>query len=174
MKMAKVMLSILVTLVLALNVHAQKHPQILDVSEVTIGAKRLPTKYLYAVGVWSDAPEAANGMSTQIECYKVVDHCVVVSVIIVGTGSYSVGTALDGFDILRWDDKELIAVDSSPICVVNTIRADFVSKTVTISSSKKATEQADKDTFCKFADESTAVLVNSTEKVNIDLSHKKK
>jgi hypothetical protein len=57
----------------------------------------------------------------------------------------------------------MIAVDSSAICVVNTIRADFIAKTITISSGKKATKLADEDPFCKDADQSTAFLVNHEE-----------
>src|SRR5437868_4148625 len=41
---------------------------------------------------------------------------------------------LSSYDILRWDSRELIAVDSSPICIVNTLRADFTKKKVTMSS----------------------------------------
>src|SRR5947207_8132348 len=52
--------------------------------------------------------------------------------------AYSLGgqawVVLDSYDILRWDSRELIAVDSSPICIVNTLRADFAKKKVTMSS----------------------------------------
>lgn len=65
--------------------------------------------------------------------------------------------------ILRWDEREMIAVDSSAICVVSTIRADFVAKTITISSTKKGTELAEKDSFCKDIDQTTAFLVNHEE-----------
>jgi hypothetical protein len=44
---------------------------------------------------------------------------------------------LTSFDILRWDSKEIIAVDSSPICIANTLRVDLISKRVTLSSSDK-------------------------------------
>ena len=54
--------------------------------------------------------------------------------------------SLDGFDILRWDNRELIAVDSSPICVVDTLRADFVAKKVTLSSTSKGVTNYP---FCK-------------------------
>jgi hypothetical protein len=54
----------------------------------------------------------------------------------------------------------MIAVDSSAICVVSTIRADFTAKTMTISSAKKATEMADRDPYCKNVDQSTVFLIN--------------
>jgi hypothetical protein len=63
---------------------------------------------------------------------------------------------LTTFDILRWDGKEMIAVDSSAICLVSTIRADFVTKRVTLSSSDKGVT---KDPLCKGSDKlPTAVL----------------
>jgi hypothetical protein len=142
---------------------AQMHPEIFDVSDVVMGAQRLPTKYLYAAGAWSDASEMENALSVQIECYKRIALCNVARALVNGVGPGSVGTELDGFDILRWDEREMIAIDSSAICVVNTIRADFIAKTITISSAKKATKLADKDPFCKYIDESTAFLVNHEE-----------
>jgi hypothetical protein len=156
-------LSTFTLLFLASTAYAQKHPEIFDVSDVVIGAQRLPTRYLYAAGAWSDASEMENALSVQIECYKSIDLCNVARAVVVGQGPGSVGTVLDGFDILRWDEREMIAVDSSAICVVNTIRADFIAKTITISSGKKATKLADEDPFCKDADQSTAFLVNHEE-----------
>ena len=50
----------------------------------------------------------------------------------------------------------MIAVDSSPICIVSTLRVDFVTKRVTLSSSDKGVT---KDPACKGSDKiSTAVL----------------
>jgi hypothetical protein len=156
-------LSLFIVLFLTPAAHAQKHPEIFDVSDVVFGAQRLSTRYLYAAGAWSDATEMENALSVQIECYKRIDMCEVARAVVVGQGPGSVGVTLDGFDILRWDAREMIAVDSSAICVVNTIRADFIEKTITISSAKKATASADKDPFCKYADQSTAFLVNHEE-----------
>jgi hypothetical protein len=162
MKPLKV-LSMFTLLYFASTAYAQKHPEIFDVSDVVIGTHRLPTRYLYAAGAWSDASEMESALSVQIECYKRIDFCNVAGANGYGGGPGSVGVMLDSFDILRWDEQEMIAVDSSPICVVNTIRADFVAKTITISSAKKATKLADKDPFCKVVDQSTASLVNSEE-----------
>jgi hypothetical protein len=90
--------SMLTVLFLASIAHAQMHPEIFDVSDVVMGAKRLPTRYLYAAGAWSDASETENALSVQIECYKRVDLCNVAQATIVGQGPGSVGVTLDGFD----------------------------------------------------------------------------
>ena len=155
--------SLFTVLFLASTTHAQKHPEIFDVSDVVIGAQRLPTRYLYAAGAWSDASEIENALSVQIECYKRIDLCNVARAVVAGQGPGSVGVVLDAFDILRWDEREMLAVDSSAICVINTIRADFVAKTITINSAKKATKLADEDPFCTDVDQSTAFLVNHEE-----------
>ncbi len=160
---ASKVVGVVAVIFLSVLAHAQKHPEIFDVSDVVLGARRLPTKYLYAVGAWSDASEMENAMSVQIQCYKVIDFCQVARALIVGQGPGSVGVSLDGFDILRWDERELIAVDTSAICIVNTIRADFVARTITLSSAKQGTEMAEKDPFCKNMDLPTAFLVNHEE-----------
>jgi hypothetical protein len=48
-------------------------PADFDVSDVVVGAKRIPTTYLYAAGKWSDADEKESAMSVQIQCYKQLD-----------------------------------------------------------------------------------------------------
>jgi hypothetical protein len=40
------------------------------------------------------------------------------------------------------DKQELIAVDSSPICAVNTLRIDFAAKKVTITNALKGETKA--------------------------------
>jgi hypothetical protein len=52
---------------------------------------------------------------------------------------------LNSFDILRWDETEMIAVDSSPICLVNTLRFDFIARKVSLSSASKGET---KDKMC--------------------------
>ena len=95
------------------------------------------------MGKWSDAGEHVGTNSTEIHCYKRFGFCEAAS-------AYSFdGNAmvnLDSYDVLRWDTKEIIAVDSSPICVVNTLRADLAAKKITISSASKGET---KDKFCK-------------------------
>jgi len=85
----------------------------------------------YYVGRTSDPDPNAGTTSTNVRCYKRFGLCEVAT-------AYSfAGKAwvdLSSYDILRWDSRELIAVDSSPICIVNTLRADFAKKKVTMSS----------------------------------------
>jgi len=90
-------------------------PLIFDVSEVTVGAHKIATQYLYTVGKWSDADKTDGTASTAIECFEKLGFCNVATSHFSGFSSVN----LDTFDILRWDDKEMIAVDSSPICMVN-------------------------------------------------------
>ena len=120
-----------------------QHPLILDVSTVVAGSERLETLYAYAAGKWSDAGVQVGMSSTEIHCYKRFGFCEVAD------ASTSFGLAsvnLTSYDILRWDTKELIAIDSSPTCVVNTLRFDFAAKKVSISSTSKGETR---DEFCK-------------------------
>jgi hypothetical protein len=126
-------------------------PTIFDVSDVVAGAQRIDTRYFYATGKWSDDGNEAGINSVEIHCYKRFGFCEVAH-------AYSsfgkAWVSLDSFDILRWDNQELIAVDSSPICVVNTLRADFTAKKVSISSTSKA-ETRDKFCTAMYADPAT-------------------
>ena len=137
---------------LAVPVAAQK-PIIFDVSNVVMGAQKTPTLWLFAEGKWSDADEHIGPGSTQIQCYKSFGFCDVANAF----ETFGVaGVSLTSFDILRWDSKEIIAVDSSPICIVNTLRADLNTKRITLSSSDKGVTT---DPLCKGSDKlSTAVL----------------
>jgi hypothetical protein len=111
-----------VVLALAIPVAAQR-PTIFDVSNVVVGAQKIPTLYFYADGKWSDAGDDIGPLSTEILCYKSLGFCHVANATeVAGAASVYLGS----FDILRWDSKEMIAVDSSPICVVSTLRVDFV------------------------------------------------
>ena len=141
-----------IVLALAIPVAAQT-PIIFDVSNVVMGAQRTPTLWFFAEGKWSDAGEHIGAASTQIQCYKSLGFCDVANAFET-FGEANVD--LTAFDILRWDSKEIIAVDSSPICVVNTLRVDLVTKRITLSSSDKGVA---KDPLCKGSDKlSTAVL----------------
>ena len=98
--------------------------------------------------------------STEIHCYKRLGFCEVANAILVG-GLASVNLA--SFDILRWDTSEMIAVDSSPICVLNTLRFDFAAKKVSISSASKGETR---DKYCKNlspSDTATAFLTGKRE-----------
>jgi hypothetical protein len=135
----------LLTLILplgALRCIAQQ-PLIFDVSDVVIGSQRLETLYVYAAGKWSDAGDDAAINSTEIHCYKRFGFCEVAGA---QTLFRLASVSLDSFDILRWDANEMIAVDSSPICVVTTLRFDFAAKRVSISSTSKGETR---DKLCK-------------------------
>ncbi len=125
----------------ALPCAAQK-PLIFDVSTVVVGSQRLETLYAFAVGRWSDAGADVGIDSTEIHCYKRFGFCEVANA---AKNLNLASVSLSSLDILRWDASELIAVDSSPICVVNTLRFDFAAKKVSLSSTSKG-ETSDK--FC--------------------------
>lgn len=142
---------------LGVSVPAQK-PTIFDVSNVVIGAQRTPTLYLLAVGKWSDSGENESALSSEIHCYKALGFCEAARIIWAG-GQAS--AALDAFDILRWDGREIIATDSSPMCVVSTLRVDLVAKRVTLNLSDKG---ATNDPDCKGEHtNSTAVLLGEED-----------
>jgi hypothetical protein len=109
-------------------------PTIFDVSDVVVGASRIETRYLFAEGKWSDSGGDDASDSTNIQCYKRLGFCDVASAHMLGGQAH---VSLFAYDILRWDDKEMIAVDSSPVCVVNTLRADLISKRITLSTTDK-------------------------------------
>ena len=120
-----------------------QQPLILDVSTVVVGAERLETLYAFTMGKWSDAGDNVGLNSTEIHCYKSFGFCEAAD------ASTSFGLAsvnLTSFDILRWDTSEMIAVNSSPICLVNTLRFDFAAKKVSLSS---ASEGETRDKVCR-------------------------
>jgi hypothetical protein len=99
-------------------------------------------------------------ISTEIHCYKRLGFCEVANAILVG-GLASVNLA--SFDILRWDTSEMIAVDSSPTCMVITLRFDFAAKKVSISRAPKGETR---DRSCKDfspSDTATAFLTGKRE-----------
>jgi len=112
-----------------------QQPFTLVVAEGVVGSHRLETRYAAADGKWSDAPKNASILSTDIECFERFGFCEVADAIPFA-GQATV--AVNSFDILRWDDKEMIAVDSSSLCVVMTLRLDFVAKKVSLSSASKS------------------------------------
>ena len=146
------LLSVFVAFALGAPVAAQK-PVIFDVSTVVVGAQKIQTLYLFAEGKWSDSGEHIGVVSTKVLCYKSLGFCDVANAFET-FGEANVD--LTSFDILRWDNKEIIAMDSSPICVVNTLRVDLVTKRITLSSSDKGVTKVP---LCKGSDKlSTAVL----------------
>jgi hypothetical protein len=159
-----------VVLALAIPVVAQK-PIIFDVSDVVVGEQKIPTLYLIAEGKWSDAGEHVAANSTWITCYKSLGFCDVANANWNGTGA-SVSTT--DFDILRWDSNEIIAVDSSPICLVNTLRVDLVTKRITLSSSDKGVTKGPSAQVCKLFDKvTTAVLWGLEDTVKDEINRAK-
>jgi hypothetical protein len=148
---------------------AAQTPSIFDLSKVTVGKERAQTLYLFAQGKWSDVDDRVGSLSTEVHCYQRFGFCEVASVVIGGGPNVLLST----FDILRWDNQEIIATDSSPICVVNTLRTDLGSKTVTLSSSAKSSA----DPSCKGSDKlSTAFLLGwkDLEKLAIEKAKSEK
>ena len=132
----------LILLLGALPCIAQQ-PLILDVSSVVVGSQRIDTVYAFTMGKWSDAGDHVGLNSTEIHCYKRFGFCEVADA---SSGFGLASVNLTGYDILRWDGSEMIAVDSSPICVVNTLRFDFVANKVSLSSISKGETR---DNLCK-------------------------
>src|ERR1022692_2978960 len=94
-----------------------QQPFIFNVSNVVVGSQRLETLWAYAVGKWSDARDDVGIYSTEIHCYKRFGFCEVSGA---STFFGLASVSLTSFDILRWDTSEMIAVDSSPMCLFNT------------------------------------------------------
>jgi hypothetical protein len=150
----------LLTLVLLLGAlpSMAQHPLILDVSTVVVGSERLETLYAFAMGKWSDAGDNVGNNSTEIHCYKRFGSCEVASA---STFFGLASVSITSFDILRWDTSEMIAINSSPICLVNTLRFDFAAKKVSLSSTSKGETR---DKFCKDltpSDTATAFLTGA-------------
>ncbi len=159
-------LSVFVALALTVPVAAQQ-PIIFDLSNVVMGAQKIPTLWLFAEGRWSDAGEHVGPGSTQIQCYKYFGFCDVANAF----ETFGVaGVNLTSFDILRWDSKEIIAVDSSPICIVNTLRVDITSKRVTLSSSDKGV----KTDLCNGSDKLTTAVLWGLDDVTKDAVNRAK
>jgi len=111
-----------------------QHPLIFDVSTVVVGAQKLETLWFFAEGKWSDASSDVGLNSTDIHCYKRFGFCEVAEAMSL---SKTAVLRVEDFDILRWNDDEIIAVDTSPVCITTTLRVDFSAKKVSLSSTSK-------------------------------------
>ena len=101
--------------------------------------------------------------STAIHCYERFGLCEEAD------ATYFFGEAgatLSTFDILRWDKQELIAVDSSPVCVVNTLRFDFAAKKVSMTMALKGETRVP---FCKDGKATTAFLGGVEDKIKKEI-----
>ncbi len=144
---------IVVSLAAAASPAAAQTPFIFDVSDVVVGAQKIETRYFLASGKWSNAGSDVGPASTEIHCYQRLAFCEVADA---NSALGHASVTLSSLDVLKWDDKELIAVDSSPICIVVTLRADFVTKRVTMSSADKGVTN---DPFCKGFDKLPTVFL---------------
>jgi hypothetical protein len=61
-----------ILLAVATPLVAQK-PTIFDVADVVVGARRIQTVQLYAVGRWADADSHVGALSTEIQCFKALN-----------------------------------------------------------------------------------------------------
>jgi hypothetical protein len=160
---------LVIVLLSAAFVYAQNQtPEILSVSSVVAGAQKTETQFAHAMGKWSDADDHLAVWSTEIHCYERFGFCEEAD------ATYYFGEAgatLNSFDILRWDSRELIAVDSSPICVVNTLRFDFAAKKVTVTMALKGET---KDPFCKDMKATTAFLGGTEDKIKKEIKKQSK
>ena len=108
--MKPIVLFVVVLLSTVLVYGQNQTPEILSVSSVVAGAQKIETRFAHAVGKWSDAEDHLAGASTEIHCYERFGFCEEAD------ATYYFGQAgatLNSLDILRWDSRELIAVDSS-------------------------------------------------------------
>jgi hypothetical protein len=158
----------LIVLLSSLAFAQDQTPEILSVAEVVVGAQRIETLYAHVLGKWSDAEEHLAVMSTEIHCYERFGFCEEADATYLNGEA---GETLNTLDILRWDKRELIAVDSSPICVVNTLRIDFATKKVTITMALKGET---KDKFCNDIKATTAFLGGVDDEVKKMTRSKKK
>jgi hypothetical protein len=163
-------LTLLAAILLAASAaRAQKQtPFIFSESDVVVGPERIETRFLYAAGFWSDADKTLSALSVAIHCYKRFSFCEDAEAVPGG------GVSLNSYDILRWDSRELIAVDSSPICVVNTLRFDLVAEKVSASSVHKTDKLASKDPFCKDLAIPPAFLGGPHDKINQQTGRKER
>jgi hypothetical protein len=99
-----------------------------------VGPQRIETDYTWAEGKWSNADANAGINSTIIHCLRKFGFCEEAEGYSFGGQSWVNLTTLD---ILRWDATELIAVDSTPVCEVNTVRFDFRTKQVSYTVTAK-------------------------------------
>jgi len=161
--MKRILLFVVVLLSTAFVYAQDQTPQILDVSSVVAGAQKTETLYAYSVCRWSEADDHLAVWSTEIHCYERFGFCEEADATYL---SGEAGATLNSFDILRWDKRELIAIDSSPICVVNTLRFDFAAKKVTITMALKGET---KDPFCKDMKATTAFLGGVKDKIKSEM-----
>jgi hypothetical protein len=147
-------------------------PGAFDLSDVVVGTKHIQTKYLFAEGKWSDADSHASLMSTEVHCYKALGFCDEATAVYVPVGQGQASVFTNQYDILKWDDSELIGT-SALDCVDYTLRVNFITKQVSRTMAPKATPKANHDPSCH-GRESTGFLSGlESEKRKIEIKGKK-
>ena len=69
------LLFVLLISILAGGLATAQKPVVYDVSNVVVGAQRIPTLALFASGKWSTAGESTGTLSAEIHCYKSLGFC---------------------------------------------------------------------------------------------------
>jgi len=136
--MRQILRTVLILAVISASINISalaQTPTIFSVADVVVGNTKLQTRYFSAVGKWSDTGDDVGPLSVAIRCYKRFGFCSVSTANLMMTNRANL--SVTDFDVFRWDSRELIAVDGSNDCKVDTLRADFVTKKVTLSSSEK-------------------------------------
>jgi hypothetical protein len=139
-------------------------PLTFDVSRTLVGSARTTTLAFDAVGRWSPDKESSDShligpMSAEVRCFKTLGLCERIGAI-VASGPATVAVLQD-FDIVRWDDQGIIAVDSTAPCVTMTLRISFNSKSV---AQDRKLKKAGEEPLCKelsHLDEWTTFLVGT-------------
>jgi hypothetical protein len=125
-------------------------PVIYSVGPEVVGTGNLPTLYAFAIGRWSNPRPKAGRRSTEIHCYKRFSFCEVADSRINDDAQAAV--TLETFNIVRWDEHEMIAVDSDSLaaaCAVKTLRFDFLNTQVSLGATSKGLEG---NIFCEGVD----------------------
>jgi len=139
-------------------------PLSFDVANVVVGSKGTATTTLDAVGRWSPDEESGGSpllgpMSAEVRCFKTFRFCERLGAIVASASSSTTVLVVQDFEIARWDDKEILAIDDTAPCVTSALRVNFMAKTVQQS---RALKTSAKDRSCKefsHLDEWTTFLV---------------
>jgi hypothetical protein len=146
-----------------INPEAGPHPEIFWVDKVTVGTNRILTLAFSATGKWwpdtdSIDPKASaqtGPLSAEIRCFKDFAFCERVGAV-VAVGPPMTVVVVEDFDILRWNDKEIIAVDNEETCDVLTLRVEIPTKRVSL-------DRVPKGSVCPGEIASTSFLENHKE-----------
>jgi len=130
--------SLLIVAITLSPIATTQTPDPFTVTEVVVGSRHIKTLYLYAAGQWSyDVASTSGPATTYIHCYEKLGICEDAEAY---SSAGKTSASLTTYDIVRWDSREMIAVDSSSVCAANMLRVDFAAKKVSLSSNAKGTQ----------------------------------